>query len=213
MMASAFTVGASASSAYQTYTYSINGSSLYSPDAYSATETYDYLAMGLDKNLDSPSDLTTDADRKVYIADSKNNRIIVLDSYFKLDFTIDEFINSQGNNDALTNPQGIFVNEESIWVCDTDKNRLVEFDKAGNFQRIVDAPESQLFGENSVFKPIAMAIDQYGRIYVVSSSNNQGVIVMDNDGGFVGFIGAQAVSLSAWVYNFPIGADIIYCIV
>ena len=34
-----FTVGASASSAYQTYTYSIDGKALYSPDAYSASRT------------------------------------------------------------------------------------------------------------------------------------------------------------------------------
>ena len=37
MIASAFTLGASASSAYQTYTYSIDGFSLSSPDAYERT--------------------------------------------------------------------------------------------------------------------------------------------------------------------------------
>ena len=94
MVASAFTVGASASSAYQTYTYSINGSALYSPDAYSATGTYDYLKMGLDLNLDNPGDMVTDERGKVYIADTNNNRIIVLDSYYKLDFEISTFINS-----------------------------------------------------------------------------------------------------------------------
>ena len=198
MIASAFTVGASASSAYQTYTYSINGEALYSPDAYSATGTYDYLGMGLDMNLDNPGDMVTDANNKVYIADTNNNRIIVLDPYYKLDFIITSFVNAQGNNDALAKPQGVFVTEESIWVCDTDKNRLVEFDLKGNFKRILDAPESQLFDDDAVYKPVAMAIDQYGRIYVVSSTTYQGIIVMDNEGGFVGFIGAQAVTVSTW---------------
>ena len=198
MVASAFTIGAGASSAYQTYTYSINGDALYSPDAYSATGTYDYVAMGLDRDLDNPSDMVTDKNGNVYIADTNNNRIIVLDPYYKLEFTISTFINAQGNNDALAKPQGVFVTEESIWVCDTDKNRLVEFDLKGNFIRILDAPESQLFKENSVYFPVAMAIDQYGRIYVVSSSTIEGIIVMDNEGGFVGFIGAQAVTVSAW---------------
>ena len=198
MVASAFTIGAGASSAYQTYTYSINGSALYSPDAYSATGTYDYLAMGLDLNLDNPGDMITDERGKVYIADTNNNRIIILDPYYKLEFIITTFINAQGNNDALAKPQGVFVTEDSIWVCDTDKNRLVEFDLEGNFKRILDAPESQLFDDDAVYKPVAMAIDQYGRIYVVSSTTYQGIIVMDNNGGFVGFIGAQAVTASAW---------------
>ena len=198
MIASAFTVGASASSAYQTYTYSINGDALYSPDAYSATGTYDYLAMGLDLNLDNPGDMVTDKNGKVYIADTNNNRIIVLDPYYKLEFIITTFINAQGNNDALAKPQGVFVTEESIWVCDTDKNRLVEFDLKGEFIRILDQPQSQLFDDDAVYKPVAMAIDQYGRIYVVSSTTFQGIIVMDNEGGFVGFIGAQAVTASAW---------------
>ena len=198
MMASAFTVGASASSAYQTYTYSINGTALYSPDAYSATSTHDYLQIGLDLNLDNPGDLVTDKNNKVYIADTNNNRIVVLDRYYKLDFEISEFINEQGNNDVLAKPQGVFVTDEYIWVCDTDKNRLVQFDINGNFLRILDAPESQLFDKDAVYKPVAMAIDQYGRIYVVSSTTYQGIIVMDNDGAFVGFIGAQAVTISAW---------------
>ena len=178
MMASAFTLGAGASSAYQTYTYSINGDALYSPDAYSATGTYDYLQMGLDLNLNGPGDMVTDANQKVYIADTGNNRILVLDRYYKFEFQIDTFINEQGNNDALAGPQGVFVTEDSIWVCDTDKNRLVQFDLTGNFIRILDAPESQLFDDDAVYKPVAMAIDQYGRIYVVSSTTYQGIIVM-----------------------------------
>ena len=198
MLASAMTVGSSASSAYQTYTYSIGGSALYSPDAYSANKSVDYTAMGLDTNLNNPGDMVTDELDNVYIADTGNNRILVLDRYYRHKFTIDTFINTQGNNDSLAGPQGIFVTEEAIWVCDTDKNRIVRFDREGNFELILDAPESQLFESDDVYKPVAMAIDQYGRIYVVSSTTYQGIIVMDSQGAFVGFIGAQKVTLSAW---------------
>ncbi len=198
MVASVFTIGASASSAYQTYTYSINGDALYSPDAYSATATYDYTQMGMSANFDGPVDITTDADEKIYISDSKANCVYVYDRYYQFEFKISSFVNQQGNNDALSGPQGLYVNDTSIWVCDYGKNRLVEFDKKGNFVRIMDAPEIQIEGENAVFMPAAMAIDQYGRIYVVSKGHNQGIIVMDSEGGFVGFIGAQAVSLTAW---------------
>jgi len=198
MLASMLCVGTSGASAYQTYTYSISGTPLYSPDAYSPNASIDSTQMGLDKELKNPSDLVTGADEKVYIADTGNNRIVVLSRYYEYEFSISSFINSQGNPDELYAPQGVFVTEESIWVCDTKKNRLVEFDLEGTFKRIVDAPESQLFKTNHVYTPVAMAIDQYGRMYVVSSTTYQGIIVMDRDGNFVGFVGAQAPTISAW---------------
>ncbi len=191
-------VGVSASSAFQTYTYSINGEALYSPDAYTADGSHDYVAMGLPSNLENPGDMVTDSDMKVYIADTGNSRILVLNRYYKYEFTIDAFINEQGNEDKLNKPQGVFVTEDTIWVCDTDNNRIVKFDKKGNFERILDAPESQLFDDDAVYKPVAMAVDAHGRIFVVSSTTYQGIIVMDSEGEFVGFIGAQAVTISAW---------------
>ena len=191
-------VGASASSAYQTYTYSIDGDALYSPDAYTASRSIDYTVMGLDKNLSTPHDLVTDNDQKVYIADTGNNRVIVLSRYFEFEFAITSFVNENGNNDELKAPQGVFVTDENIWVCDTGKSRIVKFDKAGNFISIIGEPESQLFESDSLYTPTAMAVDQYGRIYVVSPTTHEGIIVLGASGDFIGFIGAQAVTISAW---------------
>lgn len=198
MIVSAMTVGAGASSAYQTYTYDINGNALYSPDAYSADEVLDSAAMGLKTPLNTPNDLFTDADGKIYIADTGNNRILCMSRYYQYEFEISKFDNAQGNPDALLAPEGVFVTEEHIWVCDTGKNRIVRFDKQGNFDKIMPDPESNLFEEGDQYIPKAMAIDQYGRIYVVSSGEGKGIMVMDSEGSFIGFIGAQAVAISAW---------------
>ena len=196
MIASAMTLGAGASSAYQTYTYSIDGSALYSPDAYSAAKAIGYAEMGLDKNFNNPTDLFVDHEQKVYIADAGNNRILVLDRYYKFEFELSTFINSQGNPDSLEAPQGVFVTDEFIWVCDTNKYRIVCFTRDGEFVRTLDKPETDLV--EGVYKPEAMAVDQYGRIYVVSKASGGGIIVMDNDGEFVSIIGSQAVTMSAW---------------
>ena len=199
MIVSAMTVGVAASSAYQTYTYSIGGTALYSPDAYSADEALVYTDMNLPMDFKNPKDMITDKDGNIYIADTDNNQIAVLNRYFEFQYYITSFYNDAGNNDKLVAPQGVFVTDESIWVCDTGNSRLVEFDKkTREFKQIIDPPESQLLSDNAAYKPIAMAIDQYGRIYVVSSSTNQGIIVMNSEGAFVGFIGAQAVTISAW---------------
>ena len=74
MVVSCCAVTAGASSAYQTYVYSIDGKPLYSPDAYTAAIAVDSKAMGLDVPLENPGDMVTDPDQNVYIADTGNNR-------------------------------------------------------------------------------------------------------------------------------------------
>lgn len=192
-------VPAAASSAYQSYTYSINGDPLYSPDAYSAYTSIGVTEMGLDdKGLSSPADLVTDANDNVYIADSGNNRIIILDRYYQNPRYISTFINEQGIDDALSGPQGLFVTKDRIWICDTGKSRIVVFDLDGKFVKVLDEPKSALFDQNSVYKPVAIAVDDWNRLYVVSSTTYQGVIVLTEDGEFVKFIGAQQVTISLW---------------
>ncbi len=155
--------------------------------------------------LNNPSDLVTDKAKNVYIADTGNNRILVLDRYYKLKRVINTFTNSEGVPDALAAPQGVFVSEPNK----TYPERLMlglryrqlpyrGVQRTGRVQRIIEEPESTLFDRSSVYKPIAIAVDEYNRLYVVSSTTYQGIIVMTDDGTFTGFIGAQVQSLSAW---------------
>lgn len=187
-----------AAAPYQTYTYSINGFALYSPDAYVPIQNIDYQYMGLTESLGSVKDMVTDDDGNVYLVDATRNELIVLDKYFKVKFTVKSFINDQGVPDDFTAPQGVFVTKDRIFVCDTDANRIVTFDLEGNFLSIIPQPESSLFTEGSVYKPIALAVDQYDRLYVVSSTTYQGIIVMTDEGQFTSFIGAQKVVANLW---------------
>lgn len=198
MIISCFSIQVCAAKPYQTYTYSSDGFALLSPDAYTPIRTIDSDYMGLKEAIDDPKDLFVDDDKNVYIADSKGNRIVVLDRYYKLKFIISEFINEYGIEDELTAPAGVFVTEDTIYVCDTDANRIVTFDREGNYLKIIPQPESNLFDDDAVYKPVAVAVDQYGRIFVVSSTTYEGIIVMTSDGVMTGFIGAQAVTISAW---------------
>ena len=206
MILPVFTIGASASSAYQTYTYSINGEALYSPDAYVATQIVNAADLGYEK-LNTPTDMVTDSEGRIYIAHQGDNEILILDRYYKKIMSITNFINDKGNADSFNKPEGVFIVEGDstkgengeLWVCDTVNERLVVFDRlTGEFKKIVDKPSSQLFDSERPYAPIAMSIDQYGRIYIVSRSHYEGIIVLDPQGIFVGYIGAQQVSISAW---------------
>ena len=198
-----------AAKTYQTYTYSIDGKALYSPDAYTAQKTIDAAAMGLDLSLLNASDMAVDSEGNVYISDTGNNRILCLDRYYRLRFEISTFMNGEKIMDKFSKPRGLFVTEDRyegeelkypgrIFVCDTEAKRIVTFKLDGTFDSIIDEPQSELFEDGSVYWPVAIAVDSYDRLFVVSSETNEGVIVMTDKGVFTGFIGAQQSVSSVW---------------
>ncbi len=187
----------SASTPYATYTYSSDGEVLVSPAAYVPDTVITSSSMGLEVAFDDPRDLFIGPDEKMYLVDAANNRVIVCDRYYNHLFDIDKFTNEHGVPDSFNNPSGVFVNEEYIYVCDTDNNRIIKFDTEGNYVKIIKKPESNLFEEGSIYKPVACAVDQYGRLFVVSSTTYQGIIVINDNADFYGFIGAQKVTISA----------------
>lgn len=224
-----FATPISAAAPYQTYTYSINGTALHSPDAYLPSKDIDSAYMGLldvDKvapfypgldeaalakkavALNKPSDIETDDKGNVYIADTDNNRIVVLDRYYKLKFILSNFENNNGVPDAFKGPSGVFITsdkivegktvEGKIYVCDTKNSRIVVFSRDGEFLSIIEAPQSEMFESGSVYSPVALAVDNYDRLYVVSSSTYQGIIVMTDKGEFTQFVGAQKVTATFW---------------
>ncbi len=197
-------------SSYKTYTNAISGDPLLSPDAYIPINTYNSAYMGLETALSSPNDIAVDDDLNVYIVDSGSNSVIVLDRYYKHKFTLKSFTNEIGAPDSFASPRGVYitdnryngygelVEEGKIFVCDTQNYRLVVFSRSGEFLYVLDAPQSELFEEDSIYYPVAVAVDKYDRIYVVSTQTTQGIIVLTADGEFTGFIGAPPVTISTW---------------
>ncbi len=183
---------------YSTYTYSIDGWYMDSPDAYVPSDLIDSNAMGLKTPLSSPMDITVDSSNNVYIADATNNRIVVLNNRLKYRYAIDEFKNEHGVDDSLKNPNGVFVNDEYIYVADTDNSRIVVFNHEGEFSHVVEAPVAKEIDVDDLYTPIAVAVDAAGRMYVVSKTTYQGIIEIGKTGEFQGFIGSQKSTLSAW---------------
>ena len=210
-----FAINADAKVPYTTYTYDIDAFMQESPHAYvpytqitsasikkslldpsnpaSSKFSYDEFV-----DLASPKDVYVDDLNYVYIADTGNSRIIVLDETYRLHNIIKEFVNDQGVPDSLASPEGVFATETEIYVADTEKSRIVIFDKLGNFLDIVHEPVSEVMPENSVYKPSAVAVDSAGRIYVVGKATNYGIISLNRDGSFNGFVGAITQKANAW---------------
>ena len=193
----------SAATPYTTYTYSSSGFVLYSPDAYVPDSVVDAGFIGVDEYgssilLSDPRDIEVGNDGKVYISDGAQNCIYVLDKYYKYNKRISSFVNEQGVPDGFSGVSGLFVNDDYIYACDSDNGRVVIFTLDGEFVKTVSQPESSLFNTDSIYKPVAIAVDSYGRMFIVSSTTYEGIIIMSDNGDFYGYIGAQKSSLSAW---------------
>ncbi len=215
------TISASAITPYTTYTYNVDGKMQRSPDAYTPVKVINsttlleslepnggasdnaktlYAGKGIFTGLNSPKDVFVDELNHVYIANTGSNQIVVTDEEFNIRLVISEFTNKFGVPDALNTPSGIFVDDTEIYVADTGNARVVVFDKLGNFVDIVPEPASEVLPENHVYQPVAVSVDKAGRIYVVSSTSNYGVISLNRDGSFNGFIGPQKVTYNALEY-------------
>lgn len=208
-------ISASAIVPYTTYTYDVNGKMVQSPHAYvsssliTANSVLKKFEAGANKNASSLyttddiafgsiEDVCTDEEENVYLSDSINNNIKVLDKNYALKFIIKDFVNDEGVPDSLSGPTGLYVSDTEVYVADTKNKRIVIFDKLGNFVCVVPEPSSDVMPANSIYTPIAVAADQAGRVYVVSQSTNYGVISLNRDGSFNNFIGPQKVSYNAF---------------
>ncbi len=180
---------------YQSYTYSLGGYPMASPDGYTIEKTLTYTDMGMRDDFNDPRDIFVDKNMNVYIVDGGLNKVFVFSEYLNYKFEISEFVNNEGVEDALTGPSGVFVTDKYIYVADTENNRIVLFDLKGNFVKIFEEPESVLFPEGHIYRPVALAVDNAGQMYVVSSTTYIGVIVLDKNGQFQNVIGAQSGSV------------------
>ena len=198
---------ASALVPYITYTYDIDGKYVESPHAYVPDTSINSEKLGLTTAMSAPTDILADEMGNIYIADPVNHRFLILNSDYTFNRVVAHFLNSQGVPDNFNQPRGLFVNEKEIFLCDTENNRIVVFEKtldengrvsAVTFDRIIVQPESTAFAEGATYKPIACSVDTAGRIYVVSATTNQGIISMNAEGDFLGFLGAQKSAPSAW---------------
>lgn len=181
---------------YETYVFAYDSSVQITPNAYLPAEKIAAFGETLLKN---PSDMVVDEERGlIAIADTGNNRIVLLNRNFEVTGTIGPFTLPNGTEYTFDSPSGVFITEEDwLVVADTNHGRLVVFDKDNRYLRTIDGPPAQVLPENFKYNPISVAVNAAGQFYVVSKNSNMGVMALDGDGGFQGFIGAQRVASNA----------------
>ena len=201
LMGSALPVCAAESTLpYSNYIFSEQGATvIHSPQAYVPSRVI-YGNEWECGALCEPADIDVDQNGNVYILDTGNNRIVVLDSVLDLKSTINcGATDNDGNTIALNKAKGITVTTDTIYVCDTENHRILLYNKeSGEYKYTVDAPASSLLGEDFIFQPTKVAVDDKGNLYVVSSGTYEGIINMNAKGEFRNFFASNSVTASAW---------------
>lgn len=189
----------SAYAPYESYNYNYWEEPVPSPAAYLPERVWsgDSLGVGAFKE---PTDVFVSQEQEIYVLDSGNNRIVILNNQGELARVISSFTH-EGGEDHFNKPEGMFVTEDgTIYVADTENRRIVIFTKEGELQRMIEDPKSELFTADFTFHPTKLAVDRADRVYVVARGIYEGLIQFNEEGEFIGYIGTIKVNPSAADY-------------
>lgn len=184
-----------------TYTYDYWADIRESPDAYRVEQVLYSADLGLEVPMSKPQSLFVQG-RDLYICDTGNNRILHtrrVGDRFALIRVIDAVKGAQP--ETFNTPSDVAADAQgNLYVCDTNNNRVVMMDAQLNFVREFLKPSDSTFDQNLSFLPRRLAVDSSGRVFVLATNVNKGLVKFEADGTFTGFIGANPVTVNMWDY-------------
>ncbi len=171
---------------YYTLTETYDGKRVYSQNGYLPEKTY-YEFNGT--ALKRPADLFVDGDT-LYISDEGNKRVIQC--------TLDgELIRVIGDKKLFSTPAGVYARNGKLYVCDSKEDAVFVFDtESGALLFSLTHPGTALYGLKNAFRPLRIAVDEAGSMYVISKGNTNGIAQFSADGTFQGYFGANSTDIS-----------------
>ncbi|MHB8963389.1 MAG: NHL repeat-containing protein, partial [Saccharofermentanales bacterium] len=150
---------------------------------------YDFKEVG---SLNSPMDIFIDQNDYLYLLDSNNSRIIILDPDDNIDRIIEGTFGKA--NVSMNKPEGIFVDHTGdIFIADTQNKRILHLDPTGRFVEEFVEPGERTYDNTYPFKPSKVAVDDFGRLYILNSNDYHGIILMNGENKFLGYIASTKI--------------------
>lgn len=178
---------------YESYSYNYgtgDAVAAVSPHPYLPSQTVDLRELYGVKTL---TDFCRDNRGNWYVVDSGTNRLLILDS----DFSLLNIVESFGEGDAFSAPEGVCVLPNgNVCVADTGNHRLVVLTAEGVLTATFTAEGQQ--GVRSEFLPTRIGAGGEGQLYVVSENDYTGVLELDENGRFLGYLGSTEVTFN-WI--------------
>lgn len=200
LLASFSTVSAMADTGY-TYNYDFWDEVSHSPDAYTVKATLTENELGLETRMSKAEGLFV-KDNLIYVCDTGNNRIIVIEYKDDTYTVIDIFDSFTGDNEILTfnSPSDIYVTDDHYFICDTENYRILKLTKDLEFVMEFTKPTDINFDQSVSFLPEKLVVDGADRVFCLVSHVNKGIVKYESDGEFNGFVGATQVAYNMFDY-------------
>ena len=184
---------------WQSYIYDYWGNAVPVPDSFVPHMVVRGQDLGIGAFSNPSYIFFHEESNEVFLVDTGNSRIVIMDSTMGLVDVIEE-LNNNGVPDSFNLPQGIFVNDMGIYVADTHNNRILLIDRDGNVKMEVGRPATDLIPGNIAWLPRRLTVDNAGRIYVIAIGVNLGLVELSPEGEFRNFKGANRVSVNLMQY-------------
>jgi len=177
-----------------------------------------YISLAADLVLDVPTEnpvgmnaprsLAFAKDGTVYVADSRNHRILHLDMEGNVLHEWGSFADGVATpigNGTFNEPWGIAIAPDgSVYVTDTWNHRVEKFTSTGKF-----VAAWGVFGQgetpDSFYGPRGLAVDAEGRVYVTDTGNKR-IAVFDSSGNFLTDFGSAGFDPGQ--FDEPVGVAI-----
>ncbi|RAP76159.1 NHL repeat-containing protein [Paenibacillus montanisoli] len=186
---------ASAAAPYEAYNYDFYGDAVPLPAPYLPEYAITGKSLGVG-DFNQPSDMYVAKDGAIYVLDSGNARVVVLDNTLNVKQVIKSFDNN-GKEDGFAAPEGLFVSEKNeLYVADTEHNRIVVLSNDGKLIKLIENPQSDILPKSFKFVPLKVTVDNADRIFVVARGVFEGIMQFDTDSAFMGYVGTISVSPS-----------------
>ena len=188
---------------YQPYNYNYWEDIVFTPAAYEPRK----IVSGLDFTFEgepigafvTPQDLCKSPTGDVYIADTGNNRIVVVDSTMTEVRRIITTFDNNGAEDGFKQPTGVAVSQSNqLYVADSQNRRVVVLNEDGTLARFVENPQSEVLEDGYQFVPLKVSVDYADRVYCIAQNMFEGIMVFETNGEFTGFFGTINVEISLW---------------
>ena len=167
---------------YDTYNYNYREDIVMTPAPYVPDGSVTGLSLGT-TNFKEPQDLCVAENGEIYIADTGNNRIVIMDADMKNVVRIIDSFERDGVTDTFSAPYGVCVSENNeLYVADSRNKRVVVLTPEGEFIKIVDNPQSEILDDNFEFVPLKVTVDYADRIYVIGKNAFEGILVFESNG-------------------------------
>ena len=198
LLSSAMSTFAEGDIPYDSYNYNYREDIVFTPAPYVPDGNIIGLDVGI-TNFKEPQDLCVSDAGEIYVADTGNNRVVVMNREMSKVNRIIEGFDMNGKAETFNAPSGLCVSENNeLYIADSNNKRIVVLTPEGEFVKIVDNPQSEILEDDFDFVPLKVTVDYADRVYVIAKKAYEGILVFENTGDFTGYFGTIEVKITLW---------------